>query len=85
MYVRFQAVIEEWVKTLWFSEYYPEKIHLETYDHVTPYLNAALIPCNRFDQGLVPKKMCSILAIWCGNHVMRSKFFNGGCSVGGVL
>lgn len=38
-----QPVDKEWIKTLWFSPYYPKTIKSNKHDHVTPFLVSALI------------------------------------------
>lgn len=43
---RMRSKNEKWIKTLSFSPYHSETVHLKKYDHVTSFLNAAPIPRN---------------------------------------
>lgn len=40
--VRIQYIEETWIETLQFAPYYSNSVHLKTYDHATPFSDAAL-------------------------------------------
>lgn len=51
-----ELVKEEFIKTLQFIPYYPKTVKLVKQDHLTPFLNAVLVPSEQSAHVLVSKK-----------------------------
>lgn len=70
------------MKTVHFPYYYPKTFQLDKYDHATPFLAAALIPCDCRVHVLDSKKEVFFLRnmMWKADSVMqifRSGTFRG--------